>query len=212
MSLPGRQYDPLAKRAFDIAASLTGLVLLAPILLITAILVARNLGTPVLFKQTRPGRHGRPFTILKFRSMTDERGPDGELLPDEKRLTRFGMFLRHSSLDELPELLNVLRGDMSLVGPRPLIMAYLDRYDSEQAKRNLMRPGITGLAQVSGRNAISWEERFELDVHYVENWSFSMDLRILLATVGKVLKREGITENNHASMSEFMGSKQRTES
>lgn len=208
MSSSRSKYDPVSKRALDFSASLVGLLVLSPFLLVTSALVAIKLGTPVIFKQVRPGRNGVPFTILKFRSMTNERTAEGELLPDAERLTKFGRFLRHSSIDELPELLNVLRGDMSLVGPRPLIMEYLDRYTEEQSKRNLMRPGITGLAQVSGRNAISWEERFALDVQYVENWSFAQDLRILLATFKKVIVRDGITAENHASMTEFMGTDQ----
>lgn len=197
--------DPLIKRLFDIIVSLFALVLLSPVLVVVAILVRRKLGSPVLFKQTRPGRFGQPFQILKFRTMTDAKDGHGNLLSDADRLTSFGKFLRSSSLDELPELLNVLKGEMSLVGPRPLIMAYLERYTPEQAKRNLVRPGITGLAQVGGRNAISWEERFALDVHYIENWSFWLDLRILGMTVVKVVKRDGITAANHASMTEFMG-------
>lgn len=200
------KYDPITKRLFDVGAASLGLVLLSPLLLALAIAVRSRLGGPVLFTQTRPGRHGEPFKIYKFRTMRDDRDASGNLLPDENRMTKFGNFLRSSSLDELPELWNVVVGDMSLVGPRPLIMAYLDRYTPEQAKRNLMRPGITGLAQVSGRNAISWEERFALDVHYVENWSFGLDLKILFMTVAKVLRRDGITAEGHVSMTEFMGS------
>lgn len=198
--------DPPIKRLFDVTMSLLALVVLSPVLIAVALLILRKLGSPILFRQIRPGRFGQPFEILKFRTMTDAKDDRGNLLPDEARLTPFGKFLRSSSLDELPELINVLRGEMSLVGPRPLIMAYLERYTPEQAKRNLFRPGITGLAQVSGRNAISWEERFILDVHYVENWSFWLDLRILALTVVKVAKRDGISEENHATMSEFMGS------
>lgn len=197
--------DPLSKRLFDVIASLCGLILLAPVLVVVGILVRVKLGSPVLFRQARPGRLGQPFQILKFRTMTDTKDSEGNLLPDEDRLTSFGRFLRSSSLDELPELINVLKGEMSLVGPRPLIMAYLSRYTPEQAKRNLVRPGITGLAQVNGRNAISWEERFSLDVHYVERWTFWLDIKILGLTVVKVLKRDGITATNHASMTEFMG-------
>lgn len=198
--------DPVIKRVFDIGVALLALLVLAPVYVVLAVLVRIKLGSPVLFTQTRPGLKGEPFTILKFRTMTDAVDAAGNPLPDAERLTPFGAFLRRSSLDELPEFLNVLRGEMSLVGPRPLIMAYLDRYTPEQAKRHLMRPGITGLAQVKGRNALSWEERFALDVWYVENWSFLLDLRILGLTVVKVLRREGITAANHASMPEFMGS------
>lgn len=200
-------YDPVAKRIFDVAVSAALLVILSPVLIAVAILVRLNLGAPILFRQTRPGRAGRPFIILKFRTMLDAYDAEGRPLPDADRLTRFGNFLRRSSLDELPELLNVLRGDMSLVGPRPLIMAYLDRYSPEQAKRNLMRPGITGLAQVSGRNALPWEERFVLDTYYVEHWSFLLDVKILLRTVIKVFLREDISAEGHVTMPEFLGSK-----
>lgn len=206
MGSESTNYNPLVKRAFDITVSGIALALLAPVLLGVAALVSVKLGRPVIFKQTRPGRNGKPFTILKFRTMTDERDDASQLLPDGQRLTPTGRFLRHSSLDELPTLWNVIRGDMSLVGPRPLIMPYLDRYTPEQAKRNLMRPGVTGLAQISGRNTLSWEDRFELDVQYVENWSFLTDLGILAMTVVKVFKREGITADDHASMPEFLGS------
>lgn len=199
-------HDPLIKRLFDIVMSACGLVVLSPVLLALVLLVRSKLGRPVFFRQVRPGKNGAPFPIVKFRTMLDANDASGNPLPDADRLTPFGNFLRRSSLDELPELWNVLRGDMSLVGPRPLIMRYLDRYSPEQAKRNLMRPGITGLAQVSGRNALSWEQRFELDVYYVEHWSFVMDLRILARTVTKVVRREGITAEGHASMPEFLGS------
>lgn len=202
---------PAVKRLFDVTVSAAALVLLSPLLLVLALLVARRLGRPVLFDQTRPGLHGRPFTIHKFRTMTDERDDAGRLLPDEERITRFGRFLRESSLDELPELLNVLKGDMSLVGPRPLIMAYLERYTPEQARRMEVRPGITGLAQVSGRNGLSWEERFALDVRYVDERDLAMDLNILFRTVGAVLKRDGIAAEGHATMPEFMGSSGRAE-
>lgn len=194
------------KRVFDIVVSATALVVLSPLLLTLAAMVRWNLGSPVLFTQTRPGLRGRPFTILKFRSMLDAYDRDGRPLADEDRLTRFGRFLRSSSLDELPELINVLKGDMSLVGPRPLIMAYLDRYTPEQARRMEVRPGITGLAQVSGRNAVSWEDRFRLDVEYVDRCSIALDLEILARTVRAVLVREGISAEGHATMPEFMGS------
>ena len=196
---------PFAKRVFDLALSSFALLLLAPVLVVVTLLVRLRLGSPVLFKQVRPGLHGEPFTIYKFRSMTDAHGADGEPLPDAQRLTPFGKFLRSSSLDELPELFNVLKGDMSLVGPRPLVMDYLARYSPEQARRHDLRPGITGWAQVNGRNAISWQERFELDVWYVDNWSVWLDLKILWLTATKVLKREGITAEGHATMHSFMG-------
>lgn len=199
----------LVKRALDVVVSATLLVVLAPLLAVIAILVHRKLGSPVLFRQVRPGLHGAPFTILKFRTMLDAVGRDGRPLPDEQRLTRFGSFLRSASLDELPELVNVLRGEMSLVGPRPLIMAYLDRYTPEQARRMEMPPGITGLAQVSGRNAVSWEERFALDVRYVDTWSLWLDATILFRTVGAVLSREGVSAEGHATMPSFEGSADR---
>lgn len=196
-----------SKRAFDVVVSIVALIILSPILLLVAILVRLFIGTPVLFKQIRPGLQGSPFQIWKFRTMTNAKDEGGNLLPDAKRLTRFGKMLRSTSLDELPELINVIRGEMSLVGPRPLIMAYLDRYTPRQARRNLARPGITGLAQVRGRNALSWEDRFELDVEYIENWSFLLDLRILIETFVTVLKRDGISAEGHATMTEFMGDK-----
>ena len=168
-------------------------------------MVRSKLGGPVLFRQIRPGLHGRPFMMIKFRTMTDERGADGELLPDAQRLTPFGRFLRLTSLDELPELWNVLRGDMSLVGPRPLLMEYLPLYSPEQARRHELRPGITGWAQVNGRNALSWEERFKLDVWYVDHRSLWLDLRILWLTVRKVIMREGISAQGEATMSRFTG-------
>ena len=159
----------------------------------------------MLFRQTRPGLHGQPFEMVKFRTMTDARDADGHLLPDAERLTSFGRFLRGASLDELPELWNVLRGEMSLVGPRPLLMRYLGRYTPEQARRHAVRPGITGLAQVSGRNALSWDEKFALDLEYVDRVSFGLDVRILLRTLAKVVRREGISAGQHATMPEFMG-------
>ena len=163
------------------------------------------MGPPVLFRQMRPGLHGRSFSLLKFRTMNDERDEKGELLPDEKRLTGLGRFLRSTSLDELPELFNVLKGEMSLVGPRPLLMQYLDRYTPEQARRHYVKPGITGWAQVNGRNAIAWEEKFKLDVWYVDNVSFWLDVKILAVTVWKILKREGIIQPGRATVEEFMG-------
>lgn len=194
------------KRLFDTAVALLALLLLSPLLLVLALLVGTRLGRPILFRQRRPGLHGQPFIIYKFRTMTDARDASGSLLPDADRLTPLGAFIRSTSLDELPELFNVLRGDMSLVGPRPLLMQYLDRYSPEQARRHLARPGITGWAQINGRNAVSWEERFRLDVWYVDHCSLALDLKIIALTIGKVLRREGISEAGHVTMSEFMGS------
>jgi len=196
----------IIKRLFDLLVSLLLLVLLSPVLLVIAVLVRIKLGKPVLFSQERPGLHGRLFRLYKFRTMRDLRGPDGRLLPDEERLTKFGRFLRASSLDELPELFNVLKGEMSLVGPRPLLVAYLDRYTPEQARRHEVLPGITGWAQVNGRNALSWEAKFKLDVWYVDNQSFWLDLKILFLTLWKALKREGISAPGSATAPEFMGS------
>lgn len=172
---------------------------------VLALLVGWKMGTPVLFRQQRPGKNGRLFTLLKFRTMTDERDDRGVLLPDQRRLTSLGLFLRRTSLDELPELVNVLRGDMSLVGPRPLLVRYLDRYTPEQARRHEVRPGITGWAQINGRNAISWEQKFRLDVWYVDHHTLWLDLKILAITVWNVIRRKGISANDHATMHEFMG-------
>jgi len=194
------------KRLFDFLAASLALLMLALPLLGLAWLIRRKLGSPVLFCQVRPGLQGRPFTMVKFRTMTDERGPDGALLPDAQRLTSFGRFLRSSSLDELPELWNVLRGEMSLVGPRPLLMEYLPLYTPEQARRHEARPGITGWAQVNGRNAISWPDKFALDVWYVDNQSLWLDIKILWMTVRKVLVRDGISAAGEATMSKFTGS------
>lgn len=193
------------KRVFDVLVSATALVLLSPILAITAWMVRRNLGSPVLFKQVRPGLHGEPFEMIKFRTMRDAVDADGNILPDSQRLTKFGQRLRASSLDELPELWNVLKGDMSLVGPRPLLMEYLPLYDDFQRRRHDVRPGITGWAQVNGRNALSWQQKFELDVWYVENRSFLLDLRILWLTVKKVVVREGISAEGHVTAEKFQG-------
>ncbi len=195
------------KRLFDLLLSIGLLLALALPLLLLWALVRRKLGSPVLFRQVRPGLHGRPFMMVKFRTMTDERGADGELLPDAQRLTSFGRFLRATSLDELPELWNVLRGEMSLVGPRPLLMEYLPLYSPEQARRHEVRPGITGWAQVNGRNALSWEERFKLDVWYVDHRSLWLDLCILWMTVRKVIVREGISAQGEATMPRFTGNK-----
>jgi sugar transferase EpsL len=194
------------KRAFDVAIAGAGLAALAPVLATVTALELVVHGFPPLFRQTRPGLAGVPFGILKFRTMTDAKGPDGKLLGDADRLTRFGRLLRSTSVDELPELWNVLRGDMSLVGPRPLLVQYLDRYTPEQMRRHEMPPGITGLAQVSGRNAITWEQKFALDVWYVDHWSLRLDLEILLTTLAKVARREGIAAPGEATMQEFMGS------
>jgi len=195
------------KRLFDLLAASLALLLLALPLLALVWLIRSKLGSPVLFRQVRPGLHGRPFTMVKFRTMTDERGPDGALLPDAQRLTPFGRFLRASSLDELPELWNVLKGEMSLVGPRPLLMEYLPLYTPEQARRHEVRPGITGWAQVNGRNAISWADKFALDVWYVDHRSLWLDVRILWRTVRKVLVRDGISAAGEATMPKFTGSK-----
>jgi lipopolysaccharide/colanic/teichoic acid biosynthesis glycosyltransferase len=197
----------MMKRMMDLLVSGLALLVLALPLLVLAAVVRARLGSPVLFRQVRPGLHGHPFEMIKFRTMTDERGPDGALLPDALRLTRFGRFLRSTSLDELPELLNVLRGEMSLVGPRPLLMEYLPLYTTEQARRHEVRPGITGWAQVNGRNALSWEDRFKLDVWYVDHRTLWLDLRILWLTVRKVLAREGISAKGEVTMSKFTGSR-----
>jgi sugar transferase EpsL len=194
------------KRFFDIVISLLALLILSPMMAAIAVLVCRKLGRPIVFRQIRPGLHARPFELRKFRTMTDERGTDGDLLSDSERLTRFGRFLRSTSLDELPELWNVLRGDMSLVGPRPLLMEYVGLYSEEQARRQQVRPGITGWAQVKGRNALTWEEKFELDVWYVENQSLWLDLKILFMTMVTVFKREGVSHDGHATMDKFRGS------
>lgn len=193
------------KRAFDLAVSGALLLLLSPLLALVSVIILAGLGRPILFRQMRPGLHGRPFPILKFRTMSDRRGQDGDLLPDDRRLGRLGRMLRMTSLDELPELLNVLRGDMSLVGPRPLLMQYLPLYSNEQRRRHLVRPGLTGLAQVNGRNAISWHEKFVLDVRYVDEWSPLLDLRILAATFAKVIMRQGISHSDHATAPKFQG-------
>ena len=197
---------PLSKRIFDLLLTSLGLILISPILLILIVLVRVKLGAPVLFRQQRPGYRGRPFYIYKFRTMTDARDAQGRLLPDAERLTGLGRRLRSSSLDELPELFNVLRGEMSLVGPRPLLMQYLERYSPEQARRHDVLPGITGWAQVNGRNALTWEDKFRLDVWYVDHRSFALDLKILALTLQKVIRREGISQPGHATAEEFMGS------
>ena len=198
-------YCRYIKRLLDILLSGCALVILSPVLLIVAILVRTKLGSPVIFCQERPGKDEKIFRMYKFRSMTDERDEDGNLLPDEVRLTRFGRLLRSTSLDELPELWNIFKGDMSVVGPRPLLVKYLPLYNEEQRHRHDVRPGLTGLAQVSGRNAITWEEKFFHDVRYVENVSFFLDVQIVISTVKKVLKHEGISSDSSATMEEFTG-------
>lgn len=194
------------KRTVDVVGAVAGLVLLSPVLAIVAVMVRRRLGSPWLFRQERPGLHGQPFELVKFRTMTDACGPDGEFLDDEQRLTRFGAWLRTTSLDELPELVNVLLGDMSLVGPRPLLTEYLDLYTPEQARRHEVRPGITGWAQVSGRNVPDWDEKLAMDVWYVDHHSLWLDLRILLRTVRNVVLRKGIATAGHATTPRFRGS------
>ena len=201
-------YEKYIKRLMDIVLSGGALIVLSPVLLVTAILVRTKLGSPVIFCQERPGKDEKVFKLYKFRSMTDQRDACGNLLPDEVRLTKFGKLLRSTSLDELPELWNILRGDMSIVGPRPLLVRYLPRYNEEQKHRHDVRPGLTGWAQVNGRNAISWEEKFRLDVWYVENLSFWVDMKTIFLTVKKVFCREGISSETAATMEEFMGTKE----
>ncbi len=202
-----RSIPPLSpvKRIFDLLLALLLLAIFWPVLAVIAICVTVVHGRPVLFTQLRPGYRGRPFRIYKFRTMTNQRDAQGQLLPDAQRMTRLGRFLRSSSLDELPELFNILRGEMSFVGPRPLLMQYLERYSPEQARRHDVLPGLTGWAQINGRNAITWQEKFRLDVWYVDHWSLKLDVAIILRTAGKVLKREGISQEGHATAEEFMG-------
>ena len=193
------------KRTLDLTLILLSLPLLLPLYLVVAWLVRSKLGAPILFRQIRPGKNTKPFEMIKFRTMTDERDSNGELLPDSVRLTKFGKFLRSSSLDELPELWNVVKGEMSLVGPRPLLMEYVPLYSSEQARRHVLRPGVSGWAQVNGRNAISWEEKFKLDVWYVDNHSFLLDIKVIGLTLKKVVVREGISADGEATMPIFKG-------
>ncbi|MFO1022644.1 MAG: sugar transferase [Planctomycetales bacterium] len=200
-------YACWGKRVFDLAVTIPGLILFSPIFVLLMVLIRWKLGSPIFFRQMRPGRDGKPFQMIKFRSMTDARDERGELLPDHVRLTRFGKFLRGSSLDEVPELFNVLAGEMSLVGPRPLLMKYLPLYTAEQARRHDVPPGITGWAQVNGRNAISWERKFELDTWYVDHCSLGLDLKILLMTVKRCSSRRGSAPKDHVTMPEFTGSK-----
>ncbi len=196
---------PVIKRCIDIVGAGLGLIVLSPVLVVVAVTIWIQMGWPIFFKQMRPGYKGKPFEMVKFRTMSNKRDDKGNLLPDEQRLTSLGKFLRKTSLDEFPELFNVLKGDMSLIGPRPLLMQYLERYTLEQARRHEVKPGITGWAQVNGRNAISWEEKFALDVWYVDNCSLSLDIKILAITIWKVFRREGISAEGEATMPEFMG-------
>ena len=198
-------YRKYFKRLFDFVCSLLALIVLSPVLLITALLVRIKLGTPVIFKQKRPGLNEKIFTLYKFRTMTDQKDEQGNFLPDEVRLTKFGKMLRSTSLDELPELWNILKGDMSVVGPRPLLEKYIPLYSTEQRKRHLVRPGLTGLAQVNGRNEVSWEKKFQLDVEYTQHITFWSDIRIILQTVGNVFGGKGISSTTSATMEEFLG-------
>lgn len=196
---------PISKRILDLILVSLSLVILSPIILLTAIIIRIFLGSPVLFRQRRPGYNGRPFSIYKFRTMSGASDPAGNLLPDDQRLTRLGRFLRALSLDELPELFNILSGEMSLVGPRPLLMEYLERYSPEQLRRHEVYPGLTGWAQINGRNAITWQDKFQFDVWYVDNWSFWLDIKIILITLWKVITREGISQPGQATTEYFMG-------
>lgn len=196
----------MLKRLLDITVATTALVVLSPLYVVTAYNVRQKLGSPVLFRQTRPGLHGKPFEIIKFRSMRDALDSNGNILPDSERLTPFGQALRNTSLDELPELWNIIKGDMSLVGPRPLLMEYLPLYNDEQNRRHQVRPGITGYAQVNGRNQLDWQRKFELDAWYVDNQSLWLDIKILISTIKKVVKQEDITADGEATMSKFTGS------
>ncbi len=205
MKITRNVYSAFGKRVFDLLLTFPALLLLMPVLFVATALVRWNLGSPIFYKQKRPGKDGVPFMLYKFRTMRDDKDKTGTFLPDDKRLTRLGKFLRSTSIDELPELWNVLKGDMSLVGPRPLLMQYLDRYTPEQARRHEVRPGITGWAQVNGRNAITWEEKFKLDVWYVDHQSLWLDLKIIALTLWKIIKREGISQPGQVTMEEFKG-------
>ena len=197
------------KRFFDIVSSLIAIIILALPMMILAILIRVKLGGPVLFKQERPGKNGKIFTLIKFRTMTNQCDENGELLPDEVRLTKFGVFLRSTSLDELPELFNILKGDMSVIGPRPLLVQYLPRYNEHQAQRHLVSPGLTGWAQVNGRNAISWEQKFDYDVEYVKNMNLFFDIKIIFMTIINFIKKDGISSETSATMEEFMGTEEK---
>ena len=199
------RYSRALKYIFDRVVAAIALLFFSPLLLVIALAIYTRMGSPILFTQPRPGKDGCIFTFYKFRTMTDDRDADGNLLPDEQRLTTLGQFLRKTSLDELPQLWNVLKGDMSFFGPRPLLVAYLNRYTPEQARRHEIKPGITGWAQINGRNIITWEEKFKLDVWYVDHWSLWLDLKILFLTIWKVLQREGISQAGHTTMEEFVG-------
>lgn len=201
-------YRSFGKRICDVVSALIALVVMSPILLVLALFVRIKLGSPIIFRQKRPGLHGRPFTFYKFRSMSDARDENGVLLPDDQRLSRAGRLMRSLSLDELPQFWNILKGDMSMVGPRPLLMEYMDRYTPEQARRHDVRPGITGWAQVNGRNELSWEKKFDLDVWYTQHQSLTLDLRILALTLWRVLRRDGISSRGHATMPEFFPNKE----
>jgi sugar transferase EpsL len=199
---------PISKRLLDLLLAIPAVVLLSPVMALIALLVWIYHGSPVIFRQQRPGYRGKPFRLVKFRTMSERRDAQGNLLPDAQRLTRLGRFLRSTSLDELPEFFHVLAGQMSLVGPRPLLMQYLERYSPEQMRRHDVLPGITGWAQINGRNALTWEDKFRLDVWYVDHWSLGLDVKILLRTLWKALKREGISQPGHATAEEFMGNKE----
>ena len=203
-------YAKYIKRILDLILSLMALILLMPLMIIIGILVRINLGSPIIFKQKRPGKNEKIFTLYKFRTMTDKRDIDGNLLPDEYRLTKFGKFLRSTSLDELPELINIIKGDMAIVGPRPLLVEYLDLYNEEQKHRHDVRPGLTGLAQINGRNSIEWEKKFEEDIKYINKITFIQDTKIVLKTFIKVFKKDGINQEGNATMGKFEGTKENT--
>ena len=200
-----KKFGNIIKRIFDFTASLCGLILLSPILIVVALLIRLNLGSPIFFTQDRVGKHNKVFKMIKFRSMKDGVDKDGNLLPDEMRLTKFGKMLRSTSLDELPELISVLKGDMSLIGPRPLLVDYLPLYNENQIRRHNVLPGLTGWAQINGRNSLSWNEKFNLDIWYVDNWSLTLDIKIFFLTIYKVFKREGISQDGNVTMERFNG-------